>query len=459
MPQIPTYQLQANPPQAQPFQVTKTGAAAQAGQIDDVGYLLQRRGEQLAEQYDTVQATQAYNQWRDEERDVLANKDKGLLTREGTNAYGVQKSYDEWYQDSVGKTREGGLSNARQQAMFDKLTGNHREASLNSLATHEMQQHRAAQKDSEAGYITNGIMDVRNKVGDKNVTPVTIIGEDGQERTIMERPVDAVIRETIAHVDRINGGFTNAQKKAQIEQVMRKAEIEELIDRKDFKTAKPLLDEHRAKLGEAYFGLRNAMEREEKEDRVTRMYVAGVNQFPNSPEGRIKLMDDQGWLNTNFPGWKLEEIERVKNVGKAEIQWRHHQKTLYEENLRDQTFKSVMANMVPGPNMNVKAAEEAMYRAAPNLRPQDFQALQATINTVSHNYDDESIIKPLEEGIENLTVKQESEIDIRTGHGISVATSRRLKQQLKDRWENPGRNQFIKDAEDYFDTTVQDALG
>jgi hypothetical protein len=452
MPQIPLYGLQANPPPARAFQVTPTGAAAQAGQIDQAGDLIMRRGAQLADEFDTVQATQAYNQWRDDERELLANREKGLLSRQGTSAYGVQTEYTDWHQKTTGKVRETALGNARQQAYFDRLTSSHRETTLNTLANHEIQQHRAAQKDAEAGFISNGVMDVRAKVGDRNPVAVQVRGEDGTEQTVMMRPVDAAIASTLAQVDKINGGFTNAAKKAQIEQVMMAAELQELIERKDFKAAKPLLEERRVKLGDSYFALRNAVEREEKEDRVTRMYVAGVNQFPNSPEGRIRLMDDQKFLNTNFPGWTLEEVERVKNVGKAEIQWRHHQKTMAEEATRDATFKTIMTHMQPGPNMNIKAAEEALFRAAPTLRPQDFQAGMATINTVGHNYDDDELVKRMEADIDSLTLKQESEIDIRTGYGVSAATAKTLKQRLKDRWENPGRNQFIKDAEDYFDT-------
>jgi hypothetical protein len=161
---------------------------------------------------------------------------------------------------------------------------------------------------------------------------------------------------------------------------------------------------------------------------------------------------DENFVNKTFPDAKLEEVERVTNAFKAEHVWNEQLKKERKEELRDATLKTVIGHMNTG---NIKAAEESLYRSS-DLDPFHLQAMQNYIYTAKHRYDDENLIKDIETRIESGEIKNESQIEIFSGHGVSEKRLPVLKQILKDKKDNPFVAGFIKDAEEYYDNNFKD---
>ena len=344
MPQIPLYQPQANPAAPHAFAVTNTGAAAQAGQIDQADALIMRRGAQLADEFDTVQATQAYNQWRETERNVLSNPQDGLITREGTSAYGVQDAYKEWFDKSTNDARTG-LANSRQAAYFDKLSSTHRETSLNTLAAHEIQQHRLIKKDSEDGLITNGILDVRANALDQTVN------EFG------ERPSDFYIRQMKEGVVALNGGFSNAKQLNAIEMQGRVAQIEQMIDGGAFQMADAEMQKHKAVLGEHYFTLQKRAQASKRETVLGNAYQAITSQFGQNYEGALSFVNNPN--NWSKVGIEYDEAQKLNERFSGLLSERERFRDVQEKNLErgwKQADSQALADSLAGKPVDLEGA-------------------------------------------------------------------------------------------------------
>ncbi len=428
MPKVPTYQLRVGAGSSDTALNAINLSTPYARAVSDVGNMLQQRGAQLLQQYDHARALVAFNTFRDSARGKLQE----LRAREGLNAQGIQGEYDEWARKESDKVTKEYLTAQTQQDLFKQAFEPRRAADLDNLAGHEINQLNVVRKDAIDGLAKNTDADIRASAHD-------------------EKRVKEMIGGFEAELYKQFPGMDHTATVSKHRQAFRVAQMEELIDQNP-KSAALKLEEVKSDLGHAYHPLKKRLEAEQKEHRTTIAYNTMARMFPNAPVSAINKLRDEGFVKKTFPDLKLEELERVVNAFKAEHVWNEQLKKERKEELRDATLKTVIGHMNTG---NIKAAEEALYRSS-DLDPFHLQAMQNYIYTAKHRYDDEGLIKDIEARIENGDIKNPSQIEIFSGHGVSEKRIPILKQQLKDKQDNPFMAGFVKDAEEYYDNNFKD---
>lgn len=423
MPKVPVYNLQANAGSGGPALNAINLSTPYANAVSNIGSMIEQRGAQILQQYDHARSLVAFNAFRDNARGKLQE----LRAREGIDAQGVQKEYEEWSRKESDKVSKQYLTAHSQEAMFRQAFEQRRAADLDNLAGHEIGQLNVVRKDAIDGLAKNTDADIRASAHD-------------------EKRVSEMIQAFENELNKQFPGHDHSATVAKYKQGFRVAQMEELIDQNPTAAAAKL-EEVKSELGHAYHPLKKKLQVEQKEQRTTITYNTMAKMFPNSPNAAIMKLRDEGFVDKMFPGLELDERERVINAFKAEHVWNKQLDNQRKEEMRDATLKSIMGYMSNG---NIKAAEEAMYRSS-DLDPFHLQAIQNYIYTAKHRYDDEGLVKRLDEGIKSGEVKNDSQIEIFTGHGVSEKMTGVLKQTLKDHRDNPDKAGFIKQAEEYYD--------
>ena len=288
MPKVPTYQLQAQPGGAGPLFPDATNLSTPyARTVAGVGHMLERRSEQILAEYDSTKAYSAFSQLRDNAR-VKMND---LLSREGSNAQGIQTEYDEWERTEREKITKDSLSAYSQKSLFDKVAQQHRSADLNSLAGHEMQQHRVFKKQTIDG-LTNVLeRDIRNSAFD-------------------DAEMDGQINNYFEAMERLYPGSDKTADKLAALQVFRVSAMKELID-KNPKYAAEKLEQWKPDLGDKYDVLKKQLETVNEDNKLDAAYGQVNGMFGSNHERALS------WLavpaNQKALGLDFKEVNKLHN--------------------------------------------------------------------------------------------------------------------------------------------------
>lgn len=292
MPKIPIYEAQAG--------ITRSTAATVESALtympfvratEQTGAMLEQRGVQLLEEHDKARSFDALNQLRGMSRGKLTE----LLNREGGNALGVQKEFNEWEDKARGKVEKENLTTFSQRDLFNKLATQRKQADLDNLAAHEVSEDRKYKNSVLKGLGGITESDVRSAAfdDDKVGKKVSVTGPDGKEVFFY----NGMIGDYHIALDSVKSGMDNTADKLASVQVFRTAQIESLIDQNPPVAAKKL-EEYRDELGDKYHILKKRLESQLASNKLEIAYEAVVNKFGSNY--------DAMWAFVNNPKNKTE---------------------------------------------------------------------------------------------------------------------------------------------------------
>lgn len=280
MPKVPTYQLQVGARGSSDTALNAINLSTPYAQaVSNVGSMLQQRGAQILQEHDSAVALGAFNSLRDEARAKLSD----LLSREGGNAIGAQKEYDEWELKTRNRVSKQSLEAQTQQALFDKLAAQHRESDLNTLATHEARQHKI-HKDQQLNAFT------------------LVLERDIRESAFDDNAMNGMIGEWFGAVDGLYPGQNKTAEKVAGLQGFRHAAMLELID-KDPKRAEIKLEEWKKDLGPKYDTLKKALDGKRTDNKMNEAYSGLYAKFGTNYEAamsHIMVPKNQERLGLDF---------------------------------------------------------------------------------------------------------------------------------------------------------------
>jgi hypothetical protein len=422
MPKVPTYQMSQGVPRGGIGVMDAINLSTPyANAMSNVGNMLQHRGEQILKDYDTSRALMAFNKLRDSSR----NKLQELSEREGADAQGIQAEYDSWHNKEFQKIESNDLSVFSQREMFKRLSDQRKESDLDHLANREARETVALRKSVLEGVIANAEPDIRMYADNDN-------------------SYKNIVRQVEGVIDEKNPGMDTTSMKVKVRENLAAARIESLVDTNpELGLAK--LEEHRIELGSKYGVLKNKLEHEQKENRITIAYESIKRSTGSNPYAAIKLLDNVEYTSKN----KIDAptAARLRNVFEGEIRWN---KFMTDEARREASI-GVMTQVNQALASGDIAGAERAYQSATFLNPFDANQIRNVIDARISKYTDSNKYKEIEKGIKEGKITHESQIEIHKSRGLSVQDTALLNQMLKDEKDNPDRAQGINDAMGWFD--------
>jgi len=422
MPKVPTYQLSQGVPRGGIGVMDAINLSTPYAQaVSNVGSMMQQRGEQILRDYDTSRAIMAFNKLRDSSREKLQE----LSAREGADAQGIQKEYDDWHNKEFQKIESKDLNVFAQREIFKKMSDQRRESDLDHLANREVREMVTLRKSVLEGLVANAESDIR-MYADNDNSYQNIIGQ--VESTIDEK----------------NPGIDTTGMKSKVRESLAAARIESLVDTNpELGLAK--LEEHRIELGSKYGVLKNKLEKEQKENRITIAYESIKRSTGSNPYSAIKLLDNVEFTSKN----KIDAptANRLRNVFEGEIRWN---KFMTDETRREASI-GVMTQVNQALASGDIAGAERAYQSANFLNPFDANQIRNVIDARISKYTDSSKYNEIEKGIKSGKITHESQIEMHKNRGISTQDTALLNQVLKDERDNPDRAQGINDAMKWYD--------
>jgi hypothetical protein len=280
MPELPEYQQRVGAPNA----VVTVPAGRQAANIaagtGAVADALQRRGQTLAQQYDTISAMKALNSFRTQAREKLHE----LEQRKGSSAYGIQQDYDEWYQGAFNDISEEFLKNDTQHRMFNQAIQPRRDQDLDRLAGHEARQISADRVETVNGQGVSAIADIRLAIPEGLASPAPDL--DSKMARVDERISEQIIAMRMA-----SGGMDTTVDEQAFKQIARMAQMEEIIDR-DPESAEKYLEHYRGDLGDKYHDVKAQLKSAIKVKTLDAADAALNVKYGSNHEAKIDFLND-----------------------------------------------------------------------------------------------------------------------------------------------------------------------
>ncbi len=336
MPKVPVYNLQANAGGSGTAALNAINLSTPyANAVSNIGNIMEQRGAQILREHDEATALGAFNVLRDEARAKIVE----LTNREGGNAIGVQKDYDEWERKTRQSIAKQSLTAQTQTTLFDRLANNHRESDLNGLATHEANQHKKHKQQQLSGFTVVVERDMRNAAFDDNA-------------------MNQMIGEWFGAVDSLYPGQVMTAEKVAGLQGFRTAAMLELID-KNPKYATQKLEEWKSDLGPKYDSLKKQLESKTTDDKVGAAWESVHNRFGANYEAGMS------WLmlpsTQKELGLEFKEINQLHNRLSGLLSDRERAERLNEDRLNR------------GQKLNAAAVLQSLYN--PDAPKVDVHAL------------------------------------------------------------------------------------
>lgn len=407
-----------------------------------VGKVLQIRGEQLVKEYDTVKALSAYSDFSDSSMSRV----KELTKLESGNAEGVQNIYKEWYGKQVGDFSNG-LNSQPQQLMFKDMADRRRETDLNTLARHEATQYKVQKKETLDRVATNADSDIRAAVAEGLKTPIP-------DFTNVDQKIEAFmvgLKEMFPGHDLValEAKYTQLFRVAQMEEMM---EINPQVARDYLETYKDDLSfVENGILKDAYPALKSKLKEETFKDDINRVYYAQVALHPVDPAASIRSMTPERLKEL---GVDVAVGERVKNIFKSEIQWAENRAEANRTEAADITRNEIMEFLQNGDMSN---AFKTLYDAD-HLSPGEQQIMYNIISARTSQYTDTELSETIDERIISGDITKPSQISIYKSRGLSTADTTQKMAMLKDHLQNPATMQFYKEAFVWYKDQFQEVL-
>ena len=443
MPKLPTYELSVTP---QTNLVTPDfrheGGLGALGR--EVGKVLQIRGKQLSDEYDTVKAVSAFNAFSDSSREMV----QGLLKLESGAAEGAQNAYKEWYVKNQNNFT-GMLNSQPQQALFKQMADRRRETDLNHLARHEATQYRIYKKETLDGNATSADLAIREAVVETLKTP-------GKDFTA----ADTVIEDFKNNLELMFPGHDLKSLNAKYTQLLRIAQIEEMME-VDPQSAREYIEKKEIKdqlsfvengiLKDAYPALKAKLKVEESRDNIDKAYHALAARFPTDPGKAIKAMYDEKIMK-EF-GLDVAERDRVVNTFKNEIAWARQQAEFNRIENADGERKQIFELMATG---NMKQALDILDQSE-NFKAHEQTQIWNVIHTRASQYTDWEKYEQISKDIDDNKITKVSEITMYDSKGLGKPEVQQLTRRLSEHQKNPASTQFIKQAFDWYDAEFGDS--
>ena len=260
----------------------------------EIGKVLQDRGEQLIQEYDTTKAMGAYNKLREESRGKVTE----LLQREGSSAQGVQTEYEEWYEKTNGNIQSIDLTVSRQREIFQDLAEKRRQSDLDELAGHEARQHQAYKKEVVEGMGETLEIDIRGHAFD-----------DAKQ--------DEMIDDYFTQLDRLYPGHDLTAVKAQSLQKYRLIIGQQLTEQNP-EYAEEWIEKHKKQLGEHYLTLKSKLKNQGRQNRVDSAIGVLQNEFGSNHEAAlVQVASQKNWKKYGLKN--NDEAEEVRQYIRSMI--------------------------------------------------------------------------------------------------------------------------------------------
>lgn len=287
MPRLPVYEQSVSLPTN--VRTPDFGQKSGLGQLgQEIGKVLQIRGEQLTREYDTVKAVSAYNSFSDSSRVQVGE----YLKLERAAADGIQDSYKEWVTKESGDISKQ-LSSRPQQDMYNNMVAKRRDADLNVLARYENLEWRKNQQDTFEKHIVETESAIR---------AATVAGLNsslaGDDIKFVE--ADDILEELLGKMNLLYPHRDLTVKQAEITQGMRSVMLQEMADRNPALAGK-YLETYKSQLGEAYFSLKKMIQGKVSDSRLDAAFIKLMSDNGNNYEKSMGLVNNpSNWANLNI---------------------------------------------------------------------------------------------------------------------------------------------------------------
>jgi hypothetical protein len=310
----------------------------------DTGRMIEARGAKMLEDYDTTQAYAAFNQLRDTSRQKMAE----LLSREGSQAYGAQAEYKDFYTKAKEGVAKDSITAFSQRTLFDRLSDSHQVGDLDNLARHEYIEDKKNKKSQFAGYFAGEESSAReNAFNDRllnnSIYGEFVTGEDG--KPVLKTPG------VWQAIDHFHQGIDTESIKIKATQDLRYAAMDRLIADNPQYAAKKL-DDWKSELGEKYAPLKKRLEEQVKADELTGALGYMQTRFGTNYEAAAHYASQE----SKFKEWngdykKSKELNSYFNsMASQREREEDHAITRHNRALADNDFKFWQDVNDPDPN-------------------------------------------------------------------------------------------------------------
>ena len=321
MPQIPVYESRLSAPRGASLDVSSHATFMPfANEVQRTGQMLEQRGAQLIQEYDTTRAYTAFNELREKSRGKLAE----LQAREGLAAQGAQKEYTEFYRKATEDVAKSSINAFSQRQLFDRLSKSHEAGDLDGLARHEAVQHKKYKVTVVDGYVATVERDIRAAVNDDAKMDGMIYGQTEADGSVTPGLWGAI--------DALGEGLDRTTEKLAATQSARYAAMDELINTNPAR-ATIKLEDWKNELGEKYAPLKKRLEAQTQETMLGTVFGALNGRFGSNHEAKIAFVNNEkNWaqfgagfgykeakeLDSRFSGMAADR-ERAINAGEAAL--------------------------------------------------------------------------------------------------------------------------------------------
>lgn len=299
MPQIPVYHSRFGMPRTSAVDVSSPATYMPfVSGVNQTGQMLEQRGAQMLQEYDTTRAYTAFNELREKSRNKLAE----LQSREGLDAQGVQKEYTEFYKKSTEEVAKNSINAFSQRQLFDRLSKSHEQGDLDGLARHEYAEHKRYKLTVVNGYVATVERDIRSAVNDDEKMDGMIYGRREADGTITPGLFGAI--------DALGEGLDRTQEKLKAAQGARYAAMDELINTNPAR-ATIKLEDWKDELGEKYAPLKKRLEAQNQETMLGEAFGALNGRFGSNHEAKIAYVNNQKNWSSFGPGFGYKEAKEL----------------------------------------------------------------------------------------------------------------------------------------------------
>jgi hypothetical protein len=418
---VPTYESQVTPnlPAVTPVGVSESGLTELTKNLGDI---IAKRGQELIKEYDESIITTAYDKYLGQARDQM----QIYISREGIDAYGVQKDYNQWHEKAADEIANQYIKNQTQGNAFRYYVERAKNSDLDALAHHEIKQHQRHKQEVIDSLASKTDDLVRKNAGHD-------VNRENAVNIFLER------------LDALYPGRELGAAKAQYMEGFRIAALEEMID-DDPERAKLYLEQWKGDLGDKYHGLKRLLEKEIKDNRIETTYHVLMTLYPNDPQEAIEQLYDESFMKRH--DLDVDERDYLVRTLQGEINWA---KTIADRQ-RDATYDEE-AKMI------VKQYQDGDLMAAMNII-RDSEAMDGdqkmrwlgNIIQVEKKFTDQALKNRVHQDILDGEIRLESDIRSYQRKGLADFDANQLVKVLKDQQKDPIKNKALKLANNYFDT-------
>ena len=261
--------------------------------INRLGNLLVTRAEEMKKERDTAVVGDLYNRFRESERSALTEISK----KKGKDAVNLDQDYDRFFNKSLGAADQE-AENGYQQSEINRMLGQHRQQSLDSIAKYEAKELQNYKAEQEIGVINNAVSDAR----------IEPFNEGKFENTRIE---------TFDYIAKSNPGMSEEALWAKLKAVESQIVFSNMQERINVNPEQGIIDIEtwKVQLGEKYYSLKNSAKTQIDSNQLNTAYTvlslkhgqnyeAAISEINNPKSESVKSLsyEQRNSLNSRFYG-------------------------------------------------------------------------------------------------------------------------------------------------------------